>query len=66
MSDDLTSYERRLVLGAMWMNRATVERELNAGGDDPVHIVETMDAFDSAARKLGGDPAIDFYNAAAF
>jgi hypothetical protein len=56
--DDLTESERRLVLAALWRFRGTLGRNFDdATGGDPVHEVETMDTLDTAARKLGGNPA---------
>lgn len=64
--DDLTNYERRLTLGALWTFRNTVAKDLSAGGDDPVHEIEMIDACDSAAQKLGGDPGEHMYGAPRF
>jgi hypothetical protein len=60
---DLTSYERRLALGALWGYRQQIGPALTAGGDDEVHEIEVIDALDSAAMKLGGDPAKNMYGA---
>lgn len=65
--DDLTPYERRLVLGALWRFRSATAEGLSADGaltaDDAVHEIDFVDAMDSAARKLGGDPAEHLYGA---
>ncbi len=63
---DLTSHEPRLLLGALWAFRTRTTKQLEAGGDDLVHIVETLDTCDSAARKLGGDPQLALYGAMRF
>ncbi len=58
--DDLTSAERRLVLGALWRFPDTLGRDFNEAStgesDDAEQEIRTMDLIDSAARKLGGDP----------
>ena len=64
--DDLTPYERRLVLAAMWSWRNKTADELTRTGDDAVHEIEVVDAMDSAARKLGGDPSEHLYGAPRF
>jgi hypothetical protein len=65
--EDLTSYERRLLLGAMWRFRNETAAQLGEAGelagDDASHEISFIDAMDSAARKLGGDPAMDLYGA---
>ncbi|HEX2042233.1 MAG TPA: hypothetical protein VHF24_06305 [Acidimicrobiales bacterium] len=63
--DDLTNAERRLVLGALWRFRDTLGRNFNEVDTDEAteHEIQTMELIDSAARKLGGDPAKDLYGA---
>lgn len=67
--DDLTPYERRLTLGALWHSKAKAVDGLSARSeddDDALHVQETGEAYDSAARKLGGDPEKDLYGAPEF
>jgi hypothetical protein len=57
--DDLTSAERRLVLGAMWRLRDSTAADLTAAGagwTEDVDQRESVETLDSAARKLGGHP----------
>ena len=66
--DDLTSAERRLVLAAIWEFRQGLGKSFDQvkseDAGDAIHEIETMDTLDSAARKLGGDPAKDRYGSA--
>lgn len=68
--DDLTDYERRLTLGALWNFRNSLERDydkaMEGTADDVTHKREFMAALDSAARKLGGDPSEHMYGAPRF
>jgi hypothetical protein len=64
--DELTPYERGLTLLALWQYRDRMGRDLTAAGDDPFHEIKVMDTIDSAAQKLGGDPAKDLYGAAEY
>lgn len=64
--EDLTSAERRLVLGALWNHRDALGRSFDDVGwieDVTMHEIDTMTILDSAAVKLGGDPAKDLYGA---
>jgi hypothetical protein len=67
MMDDLTRYERRLVLAALWDFRMNTAMNLEATSDWAVdelsHEVAVADAIDSAVRKLGGDPSENVYGA---
>jgi hypothetical protein len=68
--DDLTTYERRIVLAAMWNWRNDMANKLTefgeVTGEDAIHEIEFVEAMDSAARKLGGDPSEKFYGAPRF
>lgn len=59
-ADQLRAAPRaRRHLGLSTYDRAHLDR----GGDDPVHEIEVINALDSAAVKLGGDPAKHTYGA---
>ncbi len=58
--DDLTPYERRLTLSALWNHKQNMGKLLGEHHDDAgdeMHELSVMEALDSAAAKLGGDPA---------
>lgn len=68
--DELTSAERRLVLGALWRFRERLGKDFDGAysddSADAIHETSTMNLLDSAAIKLGGDPAAHLYGAPGF
>lgn len=69
MSDDLTNFERRLTLAALWNFKYSVVKDIDEQAeddDDRLRLQETGETCDEAARKLGGDPTKNMYGAPEF
>ncbi len=65
---NLTDHERRLILAALWYYKTDVvksfdKNRIGDGEDVVMHELETVDAIESAVRKMGGDPSTRFYGA---
>jgi hypothetical protein len=65
-TDALTPYERGLTLLALWGYGDHIGRALTAADADPFHEIEVIGAVESAAWKLGGDPAKSWFGAAEY